>query len=238
MLYKVNWYDSRQGPETQEAFDFIKEYTGYEPADRTLIPSVIHDIEPHLYYFYAKEYYYMSGSEKAAMLLADAYDSLGGVMVGWVQNVLIVNQVAGQIRQKAVEAVGAGRAPNNTINTHNLENANYAQTTYSNTFSPIGQKELSNIAGRPIKTVTDLVNALTNGVVKATDIPVNYIVREGQVIILNTRTAQALTQAGIPRGQWSGINRTGDGLYEGLLNRQLSRNALLPTGGTSVNPKN
>jgi len=57
---------------------------------------------------------------------------------------------------------------------------------------------------------------------------------EGQLtpnsLILNTRSAQALTRAGIPRTSWNVINRTGDDLYERLLSGQLSRNWLTSYG--------
>ena len=59
---------------------------------------------------------------------------------------------------------------------------------------------------------------------KPTEVPVNYIVRDGQAIILNTRSAQALEAAGIPRSQWTGVNQTGDELFESLLDGQLRRN--------------
>ena len=41
-----------------------------------------------------------------------------------------------------------------------LDNANYAQKTYSNTFSAEGRKIYSDLAGEPINTIDDLVNAI------------------------------------------------------------------------------
>lgn len=55
-------------------------------------------------------------------------------------------------------------------------------------------------------------------------------VRDSNTLILNTRSAQALTRGGIPRGSWDVINRTGDPLYEGLLSGQLGRNGLTSSG--------
>lgn len=57
-----------------------------------------------------------------------------------------------------------------------------------------------------------------------------YINRDGNILILNTRSSQALTQAGIPRSQWCAIDRTGDELFESLLDGQLSRNKLTSEG--------
>jgi hypothetical protein len=63
---------------------------------------------------------------------------------------------------------------------------------------------------------------------KATDVPINYIVRDGQTIILNTRSAQALEAAGIPRSVWKGIDKTGNQKFEEMLNDQLGRNPGAP----------
>lgn len=67
-----------------------------------------------------------------------------------------------------------------------------------------------------------------------TDLPVEYIIRDGNTLILNTRTSQALTQAGIPRSEWSVINRTGNSLFEELLTGQLTRNKLTSEGIATV----
>lgn len=117
-----------------------------------------------------------------------------------------------------------------------LENANYAQKTYSNTFSPEGIKKYSDLAGEPINTIDDLVSAINNGKINVSDLPIEYIIRDGNTLILNTRTSQALTQAGIPRSQWVAIDRTGNQLFEQLLDGQLSRNKLTSEGISTVRP--
>lgn len=117
-----------------------------------------------------------------------------------------------------------------------LDNANYAQKIYSNTFSAEGRKIYSDLAGEPINTIDDLVNAINSGKVNVADLPIEYIVRDGNTLILNTRTSQALTQAGIPRSQWNAIDRTGDALFEELLTGQLSRNKLTSEGISTVRP--
>ena len=40
-------------------------------------------------------------------------------------------------------------------------------------------------------------NALKNGKIRAEDVPIDYIVRDGNTLILNTRSSQALKKAGI-----------------------------------------
>ncbi|QHI73451.1 hypothetical protein [Aminipila terrae] len=117
-----------------------------------------------------------------------------------------------------------------------LENANFAQKTFSNTFSPEGIKKYSELAGQPIKTIDDLAAALKSGKVSPSNLPVEYIVRDGNTLILNTRTSQALIQAGIPRSQWSTINQTGNEFFEDLLTGQLSRNGLTSAGTPTVRP--
>jgi len=115
-----------------------------------------------------------------------------------------------------------------------LDDANFAQKTYSSTFSKDGIKEFSELAGKPINTVDDLANALKTGTIKPQDIPIDYIVRDGNTLILNTRSSQALTQAGISRSQWNAVNRTGNQLYENMLTGQLSRNGLTSSGTPTV----
>lgn len=98
--------------------------------------------------------------------------------------------------------------------------AKFAQKTYNIKFSDDGA-----FAG---KTVPEVAAALRSGAMKPAQVEVSYVVRDGQTIILNTRSSQALQQAGIPRNQWKGVDRTGDSLYEGLLNGQLRRNPGAP----------
>ena len=111
-----------------------------------------------------------------------------------------------------------------------LKNANFAQSAYRPSFSIEGQSIYSDIAGVPIKTVDDLAIALRKGLIKPSDVPIDYIVKDGNVLILNTRSSHALTQAGIPRSQWNAVNRTGVDMYESMLTNQLKNNGLTSTG--------
>lgn len=52
------------------------------------------------------------------------------------------------------------------------------------------------------------------------------IVRDGNTLVLNTRSAQALERAGIPSDQWNLVNRTGERDFEARLDGQLDRNGL------------
>ena len=116
------------------------------------------------------------------------------------------------------------------------EDANYAQKTYGHSFSQEGQKIYSELAGEPIKTIDDLVDSINTKKISISELPVEYIERDGHTLILNTRTSQALTQAGIPRSEWFTIDRTGNSLYESLLDGQLKRNKLTSEGISEVRP--
>ncbi|MDU4445880.1 MAG: hypothetical protein E7I81_07300 [Streptococcus mitis] len=115
-----------------------------------------------------------------------------------------------------------------------MDKANYSQKTYSNNFSAYGSQKYSDVAGYEIKTVDDLAQAIKNKDVSVSDLPVEYINRDGNVLIQNTRTSQALTVAGVPRNQWHVTDNTGSPLYEKLLDEQLLRNKLTSEGISTV----
>ncbi len=118
-----------------------------------------------------------------------------------------------------------------------LDNANFSQKTYNpNKFSDEGIKYYSEIAGEKIQNVGDLVDALKSGKISTSQVPIDYVARDGNTLILNTRSSQSLTQAGIPRNQWNAVNRTGNDLYEELLTNQLNRNKLTSEGIQTVRP--
>ena len=117
---------------------------------------------------------------------------------------------------------------------HPMDKANYSQKTYSNNFSMYGSQKYFDIAGYEIKTVDDLAQAIKNKDVSISDLPVEYINRDGNVLIQNTRTSQALTVAGVPRNQWHVTNNTGNPLHEKLLDEQLLRNKLTSEGISNV----
>ncbi len=77
-------------------------------------------------------------------------------------------------------------------------------------------------------------SALRSGRINPSEVPIDYIVRGRNTLILNTRSAQALTRAGIPRSQWAAVNRTGQAAYEARLTGQLARNRLTNEGMPNV----
>lgn len=83
-----------------------------------------------------------------------------------------------------------------------LAGAKFAQPTASAMFSSTGK-----FAG---KSVDEVANALGSGSLHPADVPIEYAVRDGNTLILNTRSAMALEKAGIPRSNWNAINVTSD----------------------------
>ncbi|WP_395374722.1 RHS repeat domain-containing protein [Marinicella sp. W31] len=115
------------------------------------------------------------------------------------------------------------------------KDAKFAQTTFRNEFSKDGIKEIENITGvKGIRSVDQLSEAIVSGKVNPADIHVNIIVRDGNTLILNTRSAHALEQAGIPRSSYTVIDRTGDTGFEEMLSDQLKRNNLGNEGVSTV----
>lgn len=107
------------------------------------------------------------------------------------------------------------------------DSANFAQNTFRQTFSDGGK-----FAGQ---TVDDVAAQLRSGKLSPADVPIEFYTRNsGQTLISNTRSAQALTQAGIPRELWDGVNVAGDRAALRRLAEQLRRNKLSPNGTPTV----
>jgi filamentous hemagglutinin len=117
-----------------------------------------------------------------------------------------------------------------------LEDAVFAQVSAKSTksFSKIGQDTYSKIAGRPIATVGDLTDALVQGVVKPSQIPLDFVVIDGQKVIANTRTSTALINSNISKNQWFGKDKTGVIAFENVTFDELVRMQLTKNYGGSV----
>ncbi|MEN8446786.1 MAG: hypothetical protein ABG776_17445, partial [Cyanobacteria bacterium J06555_13] len=121
------------------------------------------------------------------------------------------------------------------------------QKTFNPSFSKQGSLQLTIAAdavgtkksffgSRIIRDIDDLTQAIRSGAIDPTKIQINAIVRDGNVLILNTRTAEAFRRAGVPRSQWNVVDKTGDPLFEKLLSGQLRRNRLTSSGISSARP--
>jgi hypothetical protein len=118
---------------------------------------------------------------------------------------------------KAAASSGASGSTGADIST-----ARFAQKTYSEAFSKRGL-----FGGQ---TIDDVAQQLRSGELAPQDVPINVVARDGNTLITNTRSAQALVRAGVPRESWNVVNQTGNTLYEDLVSRQLTRNGLTSLG--------
>ena len=109
-----------------------------------------------------------------------------------------------------------------------LQSANYAQRTFNSAFSSGGT-----FAGQ---TVEDVAAQLQAGTLTPADVPIQYIIQDGNTLMLNTRSAQALEQAGIPRSAWNAVDMSGDAAAQARLAAQLQRNGLGSQGIPTVTP--
>ena len=128
-----------------------------------------------------------------------------------------------------------------------VKDANYAQNKIRSDelFSPKGQEELSKNLGIPIRTVNDLVVALEHGVVKPSQLPIDFVDMNDTRLILNTRTSTALQRAGVSKSEWFGRDRTLDHIenpdtgeeipFTELATDQLIRNGGWPSGFATLN---
>lgn len=135
--------------------------------------------------------------------------------------VLAAGRACGDLTDAAREADEAADRANASALTAagvDVQDGRFAQKTYSERFSEGGA-----FSGR---TIDDVASDLRDGTLSPDDVQIDVIVRDGNTLILNTRSTQALERAGIPRSQWNVINRSGDPDFEARLDGQLRRNGL------------
>jgi hypothetical protein len=82
--------------------------------------------------------------------------------------------------------------------------------------------------------VDGVANDLRSGKLTPDDVPIEYIVRDGNTLIMNTRSSQALERAGFSRDQWRPVNVTGDRWRERALDEHLKRSNLSSRGIAAV----
>lgn len=109
----------------------------------------------------------------------------------------------------------------------------FAQTAYREGFSAAGRAFFQRATGYAVKTIDELAGLIKGGSVKAGQVPIETVTREGQQYILNTRSAQALDRAGVPRSQWKAVDMTGNKNAESRLTDQLKRNDMTAPQGCS-----
>lgn len=123
-----------------------------------------------------------------------------------------------------------------------VTDGNFAQNNRVNPekeFSIEGRAFFLEASGVPVVTVADLAKALEAGTVTPAQVPVDYVVLDGQKLLLNTRSSTALTLAEVPRDQWYGSNKTGliafnQTTFDDLARAQLKRNGLSSSGSPTL----
>jgi len=106
------------------------------------------------------------------------------------------------------------------------DSAAYSQRTYSTAFSAQGR-----FSGDDVDAVA---RNLRLGVLSPIDIPVTVIVLDGHTLIDNTRSATALTLAGIPRSEWVVRDVTASASVRKAIAKRLKANSLSTAGIASV----
>ena len=98
----------------------------------------------------------------------------------------------------------------------------FSQTTASFSFSNEGK-----FAGR---TIEGVAADLRSGTMTPTDVPVQFITRNGTNLIVDTRSALALRRAGISQGRWNLVNVSGDATMQSRITNRLIQNGLTDSG--------
>src|SRR5690606_19498673 len=181
----------------------------------------------------AGEFYGMAYNGASRTAFLNGNDPYNTTDADIAQNEREKAEAAGQIvlfisgEWASVKVLQAGVWVYRTIKTRNLiKGASWAQKTFNSSFSSTGA-----FAGR---TVDDVAEALRTGSMTPENVPIDFVVRNGNTLILNTRSSAALTKAGIPRSQWNAVNRTGQEFFENQLTNQLTRNNLSSAGTSTI----
>jgi RHS repeat-associated protein len=224
------WYTGKsQDPDTGLSYFGARWYDPVLGRFQGVDPSSFNEINPQTFNRYAygnnNPYKYKDPNGKVAETIIDVV-SLALSIAAYRQEPSVLNALGLAYDAVAVAVPGlpggvgilrqAGKTASGVVVSGLAADAKFAQKTFNPMFSAEGK-----FAG---KSVDDVAAALRSGSMKPSEIPIDYVVRDGQTLILNTRSSQALEAAGIPRSQWNAVNRTGQDFYEGLLNGQLGRN--------------
>jgi RHS repeat-associated protein len=103
----------------------------------------------------------------------------------------------------------------------------YAQSSFREEFSAEGKRIYSTLTGTPIRRIDDLVGSINGGRIDPGKMAVETYRFGRRTFILNTRTAEALSRAGVARRDWNVKNMTGDKEAFKRLIDQLRNNSLI-----------
>jgi hypothetical protein len=144
--------------------------------------------------------------------------ALGGVATSRLGN-MSVSEAFASLRGMVNDVAAARVVPDSG-------SLRFTQTTASPVFSQEGT-----FAGRRI---SEVAQDLRGGAMTADQVPVEFVVRDGNRLIVNTRSSLALRQAGIPESQWSLIDRTAVPEVQARISERLLRNQLDNAGASTL----
>ncbi len=190
-----------------------------------MLPSVIYDMEPYQYYFNSRDYYYMSGKDKAAQIIADGYDNIGGTLVGAYQAELAAKAAANAIRQVAKGiAVGEEQAA--------LEQVKIAEQAAKNFGANSGRLlgDVSKLEAAEAKFVKDVLNSgrTVEIIQTSTGRTADFII-DGKVYELKTVSNIANTSPERLSGAIS--SRIMDGRGQSGMTREIAERAIIRAYG-------
>jgi hypothetical protein len=126
----------------------------------------------------------------------------------------------------ADDTSGMRSSSNSTTGEKPIESANFSQRTFTQQFGKKGDFAA--------QTVDEVAGQLRSGDLSSSEVPIGIIRRGDNTLILNTRSANALERAGIPRSEWTVVDRTGDPFFERIMDLRLKSNGLDETGIPTV----
>lgn len=102
----------------------------------------------------------------------------------------------------------------------------FSQKSVSGTFDPDGLFKGA--------TRESVVQGLRNGTIDPSSMKINYLERDGFMVMENSRSASSLIEAGVPQSKWNLQPAKPNTAAAGRIKEHLQHNNLPPTGVSSV----
>lgn len=158
---------------------------------------------------------------------------ISGGLLGMGAGLILIDIVGASM------AVGSGglalQAPKGTESLTAAQRLRFAQNTASETFTTIKKGSDFKFAGH---TIDSVASGLKSGAVLPEEVPVSYLVRNGNTLIVNTRSFIANMRGGISPDRMKFVNVTGDVAEEIRITERLANNKLTDAGSLVVRLRN
>ena len=158
---------------------------------------------------------------EAGIVVAEVYT--GRVVLTKVPAIAGVFHKVGSVtsKSKKTKSLLTNVANTKIKNINSVDELAFSQKTAKSTFKNGKFKNQS---------VGSVADGLKGGTIKPEEIPVDIIKRDGQILVLNTRSSLALRRAQIPVDQWVINDVSGNDLLEEVLTQRLLNNKLRSEG--------